>query len=222
MYKITLADGTIIDNVQLNASTFVAPEEFNSSIMTDKNLSPTIIENIGEDDGFDANMVETGDHPHMRFIETGKLDNDPGYPFCLIDIPEEEVRQKAVDSAISFMAQTTLTEEQAAQVPMLFPEWDGNGVEYSKGTLVQYDVRLAKCLQDHKSQPDWAPGIAPSLWTWVSDPGVEYPDWVQPVGAHDAYSKGAKVTHNGKKWVSDADGNVWEPGQYGWTELNTD
>ena len=29
-----------------------------------------------------------------------------------------------------------------------------------------------------------------------------------------------KVTRNGKTWVSDADGNVWEPGMHGWTEQN--
>lgn len=51
------------------------------------------------------------------------------------------------------------------------------------------------------------------------EPGGEtYPEWVQPTGAHDAYSKGAKVSHNGKNWVSDTDSNVWEPGVYGWTE----
>ena len=44
------------------------------------------------------------------------------------------------------------------------------------------------------------------------------PEWSQPLGAHDAYSKGAKVSHNGKHWISDLDANVWEPGQYGWTE----
>lgn len=44
----------------------------------------------------------------------------------------------------------------------------------------------------------------------------EYPEWVQPTGAHDAYSIGDKVTHNGKQWVSTVDNNVWEPGVYGW------
>ena len=33
------------------------------------------------------------------------------------------------------------------------------------------------------------------------------------------YSKGDKVKHNGKIWTSDIDGNVWEPGVYGWTEV---
>ena len=48
----------------------------------------------------------------------------------------------------------------------------------------------------------------------------EYPEWVQPTGAHDAYNIGDKVTHNGKTWVSDVDNNVWEPGVYGWKCIN--
>ena len=54
----------------------------------------------------------------------------------------------------------------------------------------------------------------PALWVVVSID--EYPEWVQPTGAHDAYNIGDKVTHNGKTWVSDVDNNVWEPGVYGW------
>ena len=51
------------------------------------------------------------------------------------------------------------------------------------------------------------------------EPEDEYPEWVQPTGAHDAYAQGAKVSHNGKKWTSDIAANVWEPGVYGWTEV---
>lgn len=50
-------------------------------------------------------------------------------------------------------------------------------------------------------------------------PSEEYPEWVQPTGAHDAYEQGAKVSHNGKKWTSDISANVYEPGVYGWTEV---
>ena len=32
--------------------------------------------------------------------------------------------------------------------------------------------------------------------------------------------KGDKVTHNGLRWISEADSNVWEPGVYGWTNIN--
>lgn len=47
----------------------------------------------------------------------------------------------------------------------------------------------------------------------------EWPAWSQPFGAHDAYPAGAKVSHNGKNWINiHGDGNVWEPGVYGWQE----
>lgn len=31
--------------------------------------------------------------------------------------------------------------------------------------------------------------------------------------------KGDKVSHNGSHWTSTVDGNVWEPGVYGWAEV---
>ena len=62
------------------------------------------------------------------------------------------------------------------------------------------------------------PPVTPALWAVTSDPAEEWPEWSQPLGAHDAYQKGDKVSHNGKHWISTADGNVWEPGVYGWTE----
>lgn len=74
----------------------------------------------------------------------------------------------------------------------------------------------------------WSPDAYPQGWKLdgegsgpeePEEPGGEtYSEWKQPTGAHDAYSKGDKVSHNGKNWVSDVDGNVWEPGVYGWTE----
>lgn len=46
----------------------------------------------------------------------------------------------------------------------------------------------------------------------------EWPEFVRPTGAHDAYVKGAKVTYAGKHYVSLIDGNVWPPDEYpqGW------
>ena len=46
----------------------------------------------------------------------------------------------------------------------------------------------------------------------------EWPQWVQPTGAHDAYNTGDKVTYNGKHYQSTMDGNVWSPDSYplGW------
>jgi len=53
-------------------------------------------------------------------------------------------------------------------------------------------------------------------------PVDEYPAYVQPTGAHDAYPIGAKVTFNGKRYVSKTAANVWAPDVYpdGWTVVS--
>lgn len=112
-----------------------------------------------------------------------------------------------------------LPDEDAKDAPELFPMWSGEGVSYSKDDRVQYQGKLYKCLQPHTSQEDWTPDVSVSLWVEVSDPSVEWPEWVQPAGAHDAYNEGDKVSHNDKHWISNIDGNVWEPNVANtWTE----
>ena len=98
----------------------------------------------------------------------------------------------------------------------LYPVW-AVGLAVEVGQRYQYGDRLYKVVQAHTTQADWTPDITPALWVIVSL--EEWPDWVQPTGSHDAYAKGDKVTHNSKKWTSDVDANVWEPGVYGWTEV---
>ena len=109
----------------------------------------------------------------------------------------------------------TVTAEEHAELfaPWVYP------ADYKTGNLRRHNGRLYKCIGDHTSQADWAPDVAVSLWAPTSDPAEEYPAWSQPVGAHDAYNTGDKVSHNEKHWISDVDSNVWEPGVYGWTEV---
>lgn len=59
---------------------------------------------------------------------------------------------------------------------------------------------------------------SPDVYGWqLEDSGVqEFPEWVHPTGAHDAYAIGAIVSRNGKLWISTVASNVWEPGVYGW------
>ena len=117
-------------------------------------------------------------------------------------------------------ASASLSDTDAITAPELFPRFDGNAHLYAVGDRVRYGDLLYKCLQAHTSQSDWTPDTAVSLWVRVDDPSIEYPEWKQPTGAQDAYAKGAKVSHNEKHWVSDVDNNVWEPGVYGWDEVN--
>lgn len=113
-------------------------------------------------------------------------------------------------------ASASLTDQDALAAVELFPAWSGAGVVYKTDDRVRHKDILYRCLQGHTSQEDWAPGEAVSLWVQVDDPAVEWPEWRKPAGAHDAYAKGAKVSHNGDHWTSSVDANVWEPGEYGW------
>lgn len=116
-------------------------------------------------------------------------------------------------------AGAALTDEQAIAAAKIYALWSGSGVAYAAGDRRRYDGMLYKCLQAHTSQEDWTPGAAPSLWVRIDDPAIEWPAWVQPTGATNAYPAGAKVSHNGSHWISDVDANTWEPGIYGWTQV---
>ena len=124
-----------------------------------------------------------------------------------------KILEKAMTDAQS------LTDAEAITATCLHPKWSGDGVQYTAGQRVQDDGTLYTVLQAHTSQSGWKPANAPSLFAKVliPDPTV-IPEWEQP-DSTNPYAKGDKVMHNGKTWVSDIDGNVWEPGVYGWTEV---
>lgn len=110
-----------------------------------------------------------------------------------------------------------LTDEEALEGIELFPSWKTD-TDYILDNRVKYNGELYKMIQPtHHSQSDWTPDVAVSIWVKVDDPSIEWPEWKQPAGAHDAYKNGAKVSHNGKHWINTyGDGNSWEPGVYGW------
>ena len=114
-------------------------------------------------------------------------------------------------------AAISLTDEDALQAVELFPQWVV-GHPYVVGERLQYNSVLYRVVQAHTSQADWAPDITPALFVVVSLD--EWPEFVQPTGAHDAYNKGDKVTFEGKHYISLIDGNVYSPAAYpaGWQE----
>ena len=112
-------------------------------------------------------------------------------------------------------AAQSLTDEEALAAVELYPAWEPD-TRYTAGYVFQFDGNLYRVVQDHTSQSDWTPDKTPALYTRIADPGEEWPEWVQPTGAQDAYMMGAKCSHGGKHWISDVDNNVWEPGVFGW------
>ena len=125
---------------------------------------------------------------------------------------------QAIRAGMQALARTAPDEVLLAQPMAMYDEWSAESVEYVLDDIRQYNGLLYRCVQAHTSQATWTPEAAPSLWTRIADPAQEWPEWIQPTGAHNAYAKGAKVSHAGKHWVSNVDANVWEPGVYGWTE----
>ena len=125
---------------------------------------------------------------------------------------------QAIRAGMQALARTAPDAVLLAQPMAMYDEWSAESVEYVLDDIRQYNGTLYRCVQAHTSQATWTPEDAPSLWTRIADPAQEWPEWIQPTGAHNAYAKGAKVTHAGKRWVSDVDANTWAPGVYGWTE----
>lgn len=125
---------------------------------------------------------------------------------------------QAIRAGMQALARTASDAVLLAQPMAMYDEWSADSVAYTLNDIRQYNGLLYRCVQAHTSQESWTPEAAPSLWTRIADPAQEWPEWIQPTGAHNAYAQGAKVSHNGKHWISDVGANVWEPGVYGWTE----
>lgn len=127
------------------------------------------------------------------------------------------VKAEAIIKALVSMRELA-TDEQALATSILYPSWR-SGIDYTEGQRVLYNSVLYRVLQSHTSQDTWTPESSPSLFTKVLIPDENIiPEWEQP-NSTNAYASGDKVMHNGKIWVSDIGGNVWEPGVYGWTEV---
>ena len=121
------------------------------------------------------------------------------------------------------MAQSgTLDDVTISEHPALFPTWTPNWTGKA-GTIVVDEGNLYRSIHDVTNvAQNTKPSTNPSMWTRVGNPAEEYPEWVQPIGSHDAYSYGDKVSHDDKQWVSIVPGegtNTWKPGVYGWEEV---
>ena len=206
--KLTLKDGTVYENVIREGNVFYTKTKIDKNTL-EKNSMHLVIEDNGTTSIIDAFSLNS----------FGEKDTDDGEKLYIFSINILDIDEVNEEIALKFIAENILTDDQALHVAYIFDDWNPNSVRYTQDvSKVQYKNELYKCLQSHTSQISWNPKDANSLWVRIDDPAEEWPEWRQPEGAHDAYPKGAKVTHNEKHWTSDVDNNVWEPGVYGWTE----
>ena len=102
--------------------------------------------------------------------------------------------------------------------PTLFSNWTQNWTGKA-GTILKDEGALYKSIHDVGPGQNTKPSTTPSMWTRIGNPDDEWPEWIQPIGAHDAYLADAKVSHKNKHWLNiHGNGNVWEPGVFGWEE----
>ena len=175
--------------------------------------------------------VETQDAVFVDYIDTGMYIRAM-YEIVEIEPTEEEQIIEQTNKAMELLninfngLLPNLSDEQALQVPLMFPKWQA-GKEYAVGDRVLCLGVLYKVLQAHTSQAGWEPDIAPSLFAKnliVKDEEgeqVDIPEWVQP-DSTNPYMIGDKVKFKGKVYQSLIDNNVWSPTDYpqGWEEVN--
>lgn len=114
-------------------------------------------------------------------------------------------------------------EAEMLSVAGVYPRWAAD-TAYAAGEMLRHgvnavgDAQLYRVLQDHISQADWLPETAASLYQPIGVGADGIPDWVQPLGAADAYDLGDVVRFEGACYCSVIDGNVWSPVSYpdGW------
>lgn len=128
--------------------------------------------------------------------------------------------------AIEFFAQGLDVEteiDKILSIPSLYPTYTV-GKAYKTKDIFSYgvnavgDPQLYQVLQDHTSAAEWTPDTSTSLYKKIGVTEEGYPEWVQPLGATDAYNTGDIVSYKGTLYRSLIDGNVWNPETYtaGW------
>jgi len=143
--------------------------------------------------------------------------NDGSNTFERVDLantPEafEAARYALLDNA---------SDEQIAQMTSLIDQWQVDAA-LRPGQLVLHEGIVYRVQQAHTSQADWLPQDTPALYRALGNEEEvmdDYPLWIQPIGGHDAYSRGDRVTYNDIRWESSLDNNVWSPSVFGWTAL---
>ena len=219
IYGTVRRNGELLENLKTKGTTHTdlsgyinSVQEYADSVVIDRCLIVEKYLSAEDDEGncYDWYVIDK----HYRYVdETKPLKAEN-------KLLKEQVSAQSAVASITLVALCevgTLDMVTASEHAELFAEW-AYPIAYTVGQLRRYNGKLYKCVQTHTSQADWTPDTAASLWSVAADPAEEWPAWSQPVGAHDAYAKGDKVSHNGKHWTSSVDSNVWEPGVYGWDE----
>lgn len=99
-WKVTLADGTSINGLELNGNNFVSQTEVTPEMFEGKLRHVTI---EGPDDADDEGLI--GEHEHMELIQIAKYAD--GWYFILREIPAERMEKLRTRGDIEYIAMMT-------------------------------------------------------------------------------------------------------------------
>ena len=214
VFGTAIIDGVMRENLKIiggpalrEGEYLTTVREYDDNTITDRCRIDRHYHTDTGEDGTQYDFYAISDH--YRYIDKSKA--------------MEETKRVTEIAFVSLAESGSIDAVTAGEHKAVFGEWQV-GVAYAFGQYRNYGDKLYRCVHAHTSLYGWEPDAAASLWSVVADPAEEWPEWSQPVGAHDAYNTGDKVSHNGKHWTSDVDSNVWEPGTAGtenlWIEVN--
>lgn len=155
----------------------------------------------------------------------GDLREHQGIPYKCVQAHDSTVNPGWTPDAVpALWMQYHGTSPETAR-PWLAPA--GAHDQYKAGEyMIWTDGKLYQCLSDTAYSPaDYAAA-------WKAEDagggdsggeGDEYPAFVQPTGAHDAYNAGDKVTFEGKRYVCKMANCAYSPSAYpaGWEEVTS-
>lgn len=127
-------------------------------------------------------------------------------------LPEVQAEVQAATVLVAQIQAQSLPDDQAITVKAIYPAWSPDSVQYAVDYKVLHEDILYKCISAHTSQENWAPGVAPSLWTAVQtgehagtleDP-IPVPETVSTAGME--YEKGKYYSEGGTVYLMDRQG----------------
>ena len=95
-WKVTLSDGTTIENLGLNGNNFISDTEITEDVFTGK-LSSVTVEGTDEE----GNAV-TEEYGRMELIHITKYDD--GYYFALRELSQDEIDKEQMQADIEYIA----------------------------------------------------------------------------------------------------------------------
>ena len=157
----------------INGELSIAPQEFtleDGTIISDFNRNIKAMKSQGYKAIVDSKPIYDVDTQYCELVGYQETFSRIKYIWEIkdIEIPRSELVEQDTTKALEMLGVSfdNLTDEQALLVPNVFPLWQVD-TQYLVDQRVVFNDILFKVLVQHKSQADWTPSAAPSLFAKV-------------------------------------------------------